>query len=115
MADVLSHVKRLELYTLQEPEPNGREFGHIILEELPPIKVSQIQAYAKPVPPENCDSEDILKQEYNDELCNQIKQNLGLPKYQDYKLEDGLLYKGTKIKDQQFDAVVIPSKLKTIY
>ena len=112
MADALSHVKRLGLYTPQEPEPNGREFGHTILEELPPIKVSQIQAYAKPVPPQNCDSEDILKQQCNDELCNQIKQNLGLPKYQDYKLEDGLLYKGTKIKDQLFDAVVIPSKLQ---
>ena len=110
MADALSCVKRLGLYTPQEPKPSGREFGYTILEELPPIKVSQIQAYAKPVPPQNCDSEDILKQQCNDELCNQIKQNLGLPKYQDYKLEDGLLYKGTK--DQMFDAAVIPSKLQ---
>ena len=113
MADALSHVKRLGLYTPQEPEPNDREFGHTILEELPPIKVSQIQAYAKPVPPRNWDSEDILKQQCNDELCNQIKQNLDLSKYQDYKLEDGLLYKGTKIKDQMFDAAVIPSKQKS--
>ena len=100
------------MYTSQDPEPNGRVFGHTILEELPPIKVSQVQAYAKPVHPQNCDSDDILKQQCNDELCNQIKQNLGLPKYQNYKLEDGLLYKNTKIKDQLFDAVVIPSKLQ---
>ena len=66
-------------------------FGHTILEELPPIKVSQVQANANTVLLQNCDSEDILEQQCNDELCNQIKQNLALPKYQDYKLEDSLV------------------------
>ena len=112
MADALSRVKRLGLYTPQDPEPNGREFGHTNLEELPPVKVAQVQAHTKPVAPQNCQTEEILKQQEADELCNQIKQNLGLHKYQDYKFEDRLLYRKNKIKDQLFDAVVIPSKLQ---
>ena len=36
LADALSRLKRLGLYTAQDPEPYGREFGHTILEELPP-------------------------------------------------------------------------------
>ena len=112
MADALSRVKRLGLYTPQDPEPNGREFGQTIIEELPPIKVSEVWAYTKPVTPQNCHTDDIIKQQEADELCKQIKQNLGLHKYQDYKIEDGLLYRKTRIKDQLFDAVVMPSKLQ---
>ena len=53
MADALSRVKRLGLYTPRDPEPNGSEFGHTILEELPPVKVSQVQGHTKPVAPQN--------------------------------------------------------------
>ena len=49
MADALSRVKRLGLYDTQDPEPNGQEFGHTILEDLPPIKVSQIVTNERPV------------------------------------------------------------------
>ena len=72
MADVLSRVKRLGLFTPQDPEPNGREFGQTIIKELPPIKVSEVWAYTKPVIPQNCQTEDILKQQEADEPCKQI-------------------------------------------
>ena len=112
LADALSRLKRLGAYTAQEPEPYGREFGHTILEELPSVKISQATAHVKPVEPKNCQNDEILQQQEANELCKQIKGNLGLPKYQDYTIEDGLLYRKTKVKDQLFDAVVIPSKLQ---
>ena len=80
MADALSRIKRLGLYSPHDPEPDGREFGHTILEELPPVKVAQVKAHARPVAPQNCETEEILKQQETDELCNQIKQNIGLHK-----------------------------------
>ena len=48
MAHALSRVKRLGLYDTQDPEPNGQEFGHTILEDLLPIKVSQIVTNERP-------------------------------------------------------------------
>ena len=112
MADALSRVKRLGLYDNQDPEPNGQEFGHTILEDLPPIKVSQIVTSEKPIELLNCDNERIMQHQNNDDTCLHIKDNLGLSKFSNYKLENGVLYRVTKIKDSLYDAVVIPGKLQ---
>ena len=112
MADALSRVKRLGLYDTQDPEPNGQEFGHTILEDLPPIKVSQIVTNERPVKLLDCENERMMKHQNDDETCQHIKHNLGLPKFNSYKLEDGVLYRVTKIKDQLFDAILVPGKLQ---
>ena len=54
----------------------------------------------------------MMKHQNDDETCQHIKHNLGLPKFNSYKLEDGVLYRVTKIKDQLFDAILVPGKLQ---
>ena len=41
-----------------------------------------------------------------------MKENLNLPKFSDYKVQDTILYQKTKVKKTLFDAVVVPSKLQ---
>ena len=55
MADTLSRLKRKGLYEAQDPEPEGNEFGHTIMEKLPPVKMYNITVPPKPVQ----DSQDI--------------------------------------------------------
>ena len=40
MADALNRLKRKGLCEAQEPEPDGVEFGHTILESLPKVNVN---------------------------------------------------------------------------
>ena len=112
MAEALSRLKQLGLYDTQDPEPNGQEFGHTILEDLPPIKVSQIVTTERPVELLDCENERMANHQNDDETCQHIKHNLGLPKFNSYKLEDGVLYRVTRIKDQLFDAILVPGKLQ---
>ena len=42
MADALSRLQRRGLYEAQDPEPDGVEFEHTILESLPKVYVNQI-------------------------------------------------------------------------
>ena len=99
MADALSRLKRLGLYNPQNPEPEGKEFGHTILEELPPVKISQVQANVKPIEPKDCQLEEIVKQQQSDDFCKQVKQNINLQKYYEYKVDDDILYR--KMKSQE--------------
>ena len=82
------------------------------MEDLPPTKISHIVTKEKSIELLNCDNERIMKHQNDDGTCQHIKDNLGLPKFNTYKLENGILYRVTKIKDQLFDAIVIPGKLQ---
>ena len=112
MADVLSRLKRLGLYNPQSPEPEGKELGHTILEELPPVQISQLQANVKPIEPKDCQFKEIVKQQQSDDLCKQVKENINHQRYYEYKVDHDILYRKTKAKNQLFDTVVFPSKLK---
>ena len=112
MADALSRLKRLGLYDIQEAEADGHEFGHTILEELPPVTVSQVVTDMKPTVLLNNEIEKIVENQATDEMCQHILNNLGLQKFSGYMLEDGILYRKTKIKDTLFDTIVVPGKLQ---
>ena len=90
MADALSRLKRLGLYDIQEPEADGHEFGHTILEELPPVTVSQVVTDMKPTVLLNNEIEKIVENQATDEMCQHILNNLGLQKFSSYMLEDGI-------------------------
>ena len=94
MADALSRLKRKGLYEAQDPEPEGYEFRHSIMENLPPVKVYNITVPPKPVQ----DSQDIAPKQNSDKFCIEVKENLNLPKFSDYKVQDGILYQKTKVK-----------------
>ena len=117
MADALSRLKRLGLYEAQDPEPEGFEFGHSILEQLPSVKVQQVeviqtQSQVEPIPVQNCDLSNIQKHQDSDKFCSQVKRNIRSAKFQEYKVEDEVLYRKTKVRDQIFDTVVVPGKLQ---
>ena len=92
MADALSRLKRLDLYDSQDLEPVGQEFGHTILEQLPPATISTVKAEHKPIEAKDCDTTEVIQHQSTDDLCMFIKDNLSLPKHSDYKLENGILY-----------------------
>ena len=108
MADALSRLKRKGLYEAQDPEPKGYEFRHTIMEKLPPVKVYNIIVLPKSVQ----DSQDIVPKQNSDKFCIGVKENLNLPKFSDYKVQDSILYWKTKVKKTLFEAVVVPSKLQ---
>ena len=57
MADALSRLKRKGLYEAQDPEPDGAEFGHTILESLSQVNVNQINmtdSLTLPMPVQGC-------------------------------------------------------------
>ena len=53
----------------------------------------------------------MAKHQQSDKFCSQVTENINSTKYKDYKIEDGLLYQKTRIKDHLFDALVVPGKL----
>ena len=61
MADALSRLKRNEAW---DPEPKGYEFGHTIMEKLPPVKVYNITVPPKPVQ----DSQDVVLKQNSDKI-----------------------------------------------
>ena len=82
MADALSRLKRKSLYEAQGLEPEGYEFRHTIMEKLPPVKVYNITVPPKPVQ----GSQDIAPKQNSDKFCIEVKENLNLPKFSDYKV-----------------------------
>ena len=112
MADVLSCLKCLDLYDSQDPEPVGQEFSHTILENLPPVTISTVKAEYKPIEAKDCDTAEIIQHRSTDYLCIFIKDNLSLPKHSEYKIENGILYRKTRIRDVLYDTVVVPGKIQ---
>ena len=95
MADALSRLKIKGLYETQDPEPNRVEFRHTILESLPKVNVNQINvtdSVTLPMPIRGCQATDMTEHQINDKFCSQVTQNINLPKYKDYKEDNGLLY-----------------------
>ena len=113
MADALSQLQRLGLYDSQDPEPEGQEFGHTILEDLPAAKVCAVQVNNAPIEPKHYDSDDVIAHQSTDALCKLVKDNLSLPKYEDYKLENGIVYCKTRVKNTLYDAVVVPGDMQS--
>ena len=68
MANVLNRLKRLGLYNPQRPDADSKEFGYNILKELPPVKVSQVQANVEPIGPKDCQLDKIVKQQQPDDF-----------------------------------------------
>ena len=64
------------------------------------------------MPVRGCQTTDVAEHPINDKFYSQVTQNINLPKYKDYKVDNGLLYWKTKIKDHLFDTLVILSKLQ---
>ena len=60
MAEALSRLQRLGLYDSQDPEPEGQEFGHTILEDLPATKVCTVQVNNAPIEQKHYDSDDVI-------------------------------------------------------
>ena len=63
MADALSRLKRKGLYIAQDPEPEGVEFGHTIMENLPKVHVNHINMTNPamlPKPVETSQSSDVV-------------------------------------------------------
>ena len=112
MADALSRLKHLDLYDSQDPEPVGQEFGHTILENLPPVTISTVKAEHKPIEAKDCDTAEVIQHQSTDDLCIFIKDNLSLPKHSEYKIENGILYCKTRIRDVLYDTVVVPGKIQ---
>ena len=108
MADALSRLKRKGLYEARDPEPEGYEFRHTTMERLTPAKVYNITVPPQPVQ----NSQDIVPKQNSDKFCIEVKENLFLPKFSDYKVQDSILHWKTKVKKTLFDAVVVPSKLQ---
>ena len=96
------------MYEAQDQEPEGNEFGHTIMEKLPPVKVYNIPVPPKPVQ----DSQDIAPKQNSDRFCIEVKEKLNLPKFSDYKVQYSILYWKIKVKKTLFDAVIVPSKLQ---
>ena len=93
MADALHRLKRKGLYEAQDPE-EGNEFRHTIIEKLPPVKVYNIMVPPKPVQ----DSQDIAPKQNSDKFCIEVKENLNLSQFSDYKVQDSILYQKTKVR-----------------
>ena len=73
MADALSHLKHLDLYDSQDPEPVGQEFGNNILENLPPVTISTVKAEYKPIEAKDCDTAEVIQHQSTDDLRIFIK------------------------------------------
>ena len=83
------------MYEAQDPEPDGVEFGHAILESLPKVNVNQINvtdSVTLHMPVQGCQATDVAEHQINDKFCSQVTQNINLPKYKDYIVDNGLLY-----------------------
>ena len=65
---------------------------------------------AKPV--ETSQSSDIVTKQASDKFCIEVKHNLKLPNFSDYKIENEILYWKIKVKNTLFDALVVPSKMQ---
>ena len=101
MTDVLSRLKRKGLYIAQDPEPDGVKFGHTVMEYLPKVHVNHINVCNSPTLPksvENCQIGDIASKQTSDKFCPEVKDNLKLPKFSDYKVEDDILYQRQRLR-----------------
>ena len=54
----------------------------------------------------------MVDHQENDKFCMHAMQNINLLKYKDYKVDNGLLYQKTKVRNHLFDTLVIPSTLQ---
>ena len=87
MADALSRLKRKGLYEAQDPEPEGVEFGHTILETLPQANINQVHvtdAIMLPMPVQGFQATDVANHQQSDKFCSQMTENINSTKYKDY-------------------------------
>ena len=91
----MSRIKRKGLCEAQDSESDGVQFGHTILESLPKVNVNQINvtdSVTLPLPVQGCQPTDVAEHQINDTFCSQVTQNINLPKFKDYTVDNGLLY-----------------------
>ena len=85
---------------------------HTIMEALPKVHVQHINATLQPLSVQSCQTDEMADHHENDKFCMQVTQNINLPKYKDYKEDNGLLYLKTKVRKPLIWHIVIPSKLQ---
>ena len=63
-----------------------------VYQRLMSTKINVTDSVTLPMPVQGCQATDVAEHQFNDKSCSQVIQNINLPKYKDYIVDNGLMY-----------------------